>query len=122
VLDIDGSNLKALYRRAQAHLGSLDFAEAELDIRRGLAEVRAPAAELTLSSSHLRMCLYPSLCCLFVPCLPAWPTHPTPQHTPACLQDPAGTDFKLLLKKLKQLQATAGKKEVSLFRWVLAWP
>lgn len=39
VLEADGSNPKALYRRAQAWLATADFTEAELDIRRGLAEV-----------------------------------------------------------------------------------
>lgn len=39
-LEADPSNLKALYRRAQAWLATADFVEAELDIRRGLAGVR----------------------------------------------------------------------------------
>jgi hypothetical protein len=39
VLEGDSGNLKALYRRAQAYLATADFVEAELDIKRGLAEV-----------------------------------------------------------------------------------
>ncbi|KAL4857094.1 Peptidyl-prolyl cis-trans isomerase [Chlorella vulgaris] len=67
VLEGDSGNLKALYRRAQAYLATADFVEAELDIKRGLAE------------------------------------------------DSASSDFKLLLKKAKHQQATAGKKEASLY-------
>ena len=40
VLESDGANVKALYRRAQAWLATADFVEAEQDIRAGLAEVR----------------------------------------------------------------------------------
>ncbi|PSC75187.1 peptidyl-prolyl cis-trans isomerase FKBP62-like [Micractinium conductrix] len=38
VLESDGANVKALYRRAQAWLATADFVEAEQDIRAGLAE------------------------------------------------------------------------------------
>lgn len=37
---MDSSNVKALYRRAQAWMATADFVEAELDIRAGLAQVR----------------------------------------------------------------------------------
>lgn len=40
VLERDGGNLKALYRRAQAYLATGDFLEAEQDIRKALIEVR----------------------------------------------------------------------------------
>ncbi|RMZ52723.1 hypothetical protein APUTEX25_000842 [Auxenochlorella protothecoides] len=36
VLDHDSFNLKALFRRAQAYLGTFDFVEAEQDIKKGL--------------------------------------------------------------------------------------
>ena len=36
---MDSSNVKALYRRAQAWMATADFVEAELDIRAGLAQV-----------------------------------------------------------------------------------
>eukprot|EP01025_Chloroclados_australasicus_P048566 TRINITY_DN5505_c0_g1_i1.p1 TRINITY_DN5505_c0_g1~~TRINITY_DN5505_c0_g1_i1.p1 ORF type:complete len:587 (-),score=135.63 TRINITY_DN5505_c0_g1_i1:292-2052(-) len=36
VLDKDSENVKALYRRAQAYLGTKDFVEAEIDIKRAL--------------------------------------------------------------------------------------
>ncbi|PRW33606.1 peptidyl-prolyl cis-trans isomerase FKBP62-like isoform A [Chlorella sorokiniana] len=38
VLEVDSSNAKALYRRAQAWMATGDFVEAELDIRAGLAQ------------------------------------------------------------------------------------
>ena len=38
VLDKDGGNVKALYRRAQGHLAVADFVEAEVDLRRALLE------------------------------------------------------------------------------------
>ncbi|KAL4420120.1 hypothetical protein ABPG77_000291 [Micractinium sp. CCAP 211/92] len=38
VLERDGGNLKALYRRAQAYLATADYLEAEQDIRKGLFE------------------------------------------------------------------------------------
>ena len=38
VLDKDGLNVKALYRRAQARLGTQDFVEAERDIRTALGQ------------------------------------------------------------------------------------
>lgn len=37
VLDVDPSNVKALFRRAQAHMGCQDYVEAEMDVKRGLA-------------------------------------------------------------------------------------
>lgn len=36
VLDMDPSNVKALYRRAQARMGLTEFVEAEIDIKAGL--------------------------------------------------------------------------------------
>ena len=36
MLDTDPGCVKALYRRAQAHLGAQDFVEAEVDIRAAL--------------------------------------------------------------------------------------
>ncbi len=39
MLERDGGNLKALYRRAQAYLATADYLEAEQDIRKGLFEV-----------------------------------------------------------------------------------
>lgn len=39
VLDHDSFNLKALFRRAQAYLGTFDFVEAEQDIKKGLGVV-----------------------------------------------------------------------------------
>lgn len=41
VLERDGGNLKALYRRAQAYMATADYVEAEQDIRKGLIEVRS---------------------------------------------------------------------------------
>ncbi|KAL4419972.1 hypothetical protein ABPG75_007070 [Micractinium tetrahymenae] len=38
VLEHDGGNLKALYRRAQAFMATADYVEAEQDIRKGLIE------------------------------------------------------------------------------------
>jgi tetratricopeptide (TPR) repeat protein len=38
VLEKDGSNVKALYRRAQAYLALADYVECETDIKRALAE------------------------------------------------------------------------------------
>lgn len=38
VLEHDGGNLKALYRRAQAWMETKDFVEAEMDIKKGLVE------------------------------------------------------------------------------------
>lgn len=36
VLEIDSTNVKALYRRAQAHMHLVDFDLAEVDIKRAL--------------------------------------------------------------------------------------
>lgn len=41
MLERDGGNLKALYRRAQAYMATADYVEAEQDIRKGLIEVRS---------------------------------------------------------------------------------
>jgi tetratricopeptide (TPR) repeat protein len=38
VLEDDGFNLKALYRRAQAYMATSDFLEAEMDLRKGLGQ------------------------------------------------------------------------------------
>lgn len=48
VLEVDSSNAKALYRRAQAWMATADFVEAELDIRAGLAQVRKKKARIRL--------------------------------------------------------------------------
>ncbi|GFH20602.1 peptidylprolyl isomerase, partial [Haematococcus lacustris] len=37
VLEQDSFNVKALYRRAQAYIGTADFAEAEADVKKGLS-------------------------------------------------------------------------------------
>lgn len=54
---------------------------------------------------------------LLHPSLPHSLTHHPPTHPLPPLQNPDSSDFKLLLRKLKQQQATAGKKEASLYRW-----
>lgn len=36
VLDVESSNVKALYRRAQAYMGAADLHLAELDIKKAL--------------------------------------------------------------------------------------
>ena len=38
VLEKDGGNVKALYRRAQGHLGVGDYVECEVDVKRALLE------------------------------------------------------------------------------------
>ena len=43
VLQADASNVKALFRRAQAHLAQQDFVEAELDIRAALLVGASPS-------------------------------------------------------------------------------
>ncbi len=54
VLETEPSNVKALYRRAQAHLAQQDFVEAELDIRAALL-VRTRLAPLAhCNAPHAR--------------------------------------------------------------------
>lgn len=53
VLEVDGSNIKALYRRASAYLSAQDFLEAELDIKRGLA-VDAKNSDLLVLQKKLK--------------------------------------------------------------------
>ena len=45
VLQADSSNVKALFRRAQAHLAQQDFVEAELDIRAALLVSASPSSD-----------------------------------------------------------------------------
>jgi hypothetical protein len=42
VLDSNPSDVKALYRRAQAHLGAQDFVEAHVDIKAALQVFISP--------------------------------------------------------------------------------
>ena len=51
VLQADSSNVKALFRRAQAHLALQDFVEAELDIKAALLVGASPSADYG-SNSH----------------------------------------------------------------------
>lgn len=48
VIDIDSGNIKALYRRAQAFMATVDYVEAECDIKRGLDEEPGNAELLAL--------------------------------------------------------------------------
>jgi hypothetical protein len=58
VLEVDSSNAKALYRRAQAWMATGDFVEAELDIRAGLAQVRQGVGPIRKGS----VCVCPWSC------------------------------------------------------------
>jgi FK506-binding protein 4/5 len=48
VLDLDPSNVKALYRRAQARVGLNELLEAELDVKAGLLNEPSNADLLAL--------------------------------------------------------------------------
>ncbi|GAB4815844.1 hypothetical protein N2152v2_002890 [Parachlorella kessleri] len=93
VLEADSSNLKALYRRAQAYLATGDFVEAEMDIKAGLVLVGG-TAEGTAAGV-----LQPGYC----------------NVARGRSNDEANTDFKLLLRKFKQQQAATAKKEAALY-------
>ena len=54
VLEIDSGNIKALYRRAQAYLGSLDFLEAELDVQKALV-LQPDHAEMQALGKKIRV-------------------------------------------------------------------
>lgn len=59
VLEAEPSNVKALFRRAHAHLAQQDFLEAELDIRAALLVRPHPALLLIASApSQALMALY----------------------------------------------------------------
>ena len=54
MLEIDSGNIKALYRRAQAHLGARDFLEAELDVNRALV-LQPGNAEMVALGKKIRL-------------------------------------------------------------------
>eukprot|EP00198_Chlamydomonas_reinhardtii_P005473 XP_001694809.1 peptidyl-prolyl cis-trans isomerase, FKBP-type [Chlamydomonas reinhardtii] len=53
VLDIDPTSVKALYRRAQAHMGMADFFEAEQDVKRAL-ELEPDSADVLALQRRLK--------------------------------------------------------------------
>ena len=54
VLEVDPTNVKALYRRAQSYIGTLDYLEAELDLKRGL-EVDPASTDLSALLKRLKV-------------------------------------------------------------------
>ena len=54
VLQADSNNVKALFRRAQAHLAQQDFVEAELDIKAALLVCASPSADHGSSPQTVR--------------------------------------------------------------------
>lgn len=49
MLELEPSNVKAIYRRAQAHIGMQDYMAAEMDVKKGLLEDSTNVDLLTLS-------------------------------------------------------------------------
>ena len=63
VLQGDSSNVKALFRRAQAHLAQQDFVEAELDIKAALLVGALPSSAY---GSSLHAVKEQNKCCMCV--------------------------------------------------------
>lgn len=53
VLDVDASNVKALYRRAQAYMGTADYLEAEIDLKKA-REAEPDNKDLAVTYTRMR--------------------------------------------------------------------